>query len=168
MSAILDVQCVLGGNSTYMIKEMSVAAVDCLAVQHWIFKNLPTSTRRDVKSKAVNSWLHRNYHQLSMHCGDVEYAEIERILKSLQFQRVYVKGEQKVQIVKRFIPDADVVNMEDLGCPRLDQLRDKNNSDVEDMSASASPCCIYHMNLNYYHCTLFKVFALRKWLLNNI
>jgi hypothetical protein len=27
-----------------------------------------------------------------------------------------------VQIIKAFIPQVDVVNMEELGCPRLDQL----------------------------------------------
>ncbi|KAE9522469.1 hypothetical protein AGLY_017130 [Aphis glycines] len=91
------------------------------ASQHWIFKH--TQTPHTAKSKAVNIWLFRNYHQLSMDCGDVQYSEIDRILKSLHFECIYVKGEEKRQIIQDFIPQIDVIDMgADLDCPRLNQL----------------------------------------------
>jgi len=155
-SAILDIQCVLGTNSKYLIKEMSVIDTDTWSAQHWIFKH--RNNTQDAKSQRTNKWLEQNYHDLSMEYGDVEYEEIDRILNSLNFEQIYVKGEQKQKIINNFIPYTTVINIEELGCPRLDQLC------VEDKL----PCCIFHMNLNPKHCTFYKVFALRKWFVNNI
>jgi len=120
-SAIVDIQCILGLNFKYLIKEMSILDVNNRGSQHYIFKH--TQTPCTAKSKAVNMWLYRNYHQLSLDCGDVEYSQIERILKSLHFKCIYVKGEEKRQIIQDFIPGVDII---DLGvnrnCPRLNQL----------------------------------------------
>ncbi|KAF0753969.1 Uncharacterized protein FWK35_00030107, partial [Aphis craccivora] len=54
--------------------------------------------------------------------GDVEYEELGRILNSLKFYCIYVKGEQKKQLLMEHIPHIALVNIEDLGCPRLDQI----------------------------------------------
>ncbi|KAL4152880.1 hypothetical protein QTP88_000713 [Uroleucon formosanum] len=56
--------CVLGPNSKYLIKEMSVVDVDGWASQHWIFKHTRTHENTS-KVNATNMWLFRNYHQLS-------------------------------------------------------------------------------------------------------
>lgn len=155
MTAILDIQCVLGVNSKYVIKELSVIDTDSWSTQHWIFKH--AFNVQNNKSRSVNKWLERNYHQIPLEYGDVEYEELDRILNSLKFERIYIKGEQKQQMIKEFIPHVYVVNIEELGCPRLDQLCDEESL----------PCCIFHMNLNPKHCTFRRVFALRKWFINN-
>jgi hypothetical protein len=153
-TAILDVQCVLDSKSEYLIKEMSVVDTITLSSQHWIFKH--SRVTQIAKSRSVNKWLERNYHNLSMEHGDVEYEEVDRILNSLKFNRIYVKGEQKQKIIQDFIPHVYVINIEDLGCPRLNLLCHDN-----------LPCCIFHMDLNPKQCSFQKVFALRKWYLNN-
>jgi len=161
-SGILDIECVLGTNSKYLIKEMSVIDTNSCATQHWLFKH-SSSTVQNAKSRRVNLWLLRNYHQLSLDCGDVEYKEIERILNSLKFDIIYVKGEEKRQIIEKFIPQIKVINMENLGCPRLNTiLNDYNERDF-----SFQPCCIYHSYLNPRNCTFNKIFALKKWFINN-
>ena len=119
-SAILDIQYVLGTNSKYLIKEMSVIDTDAWSAQHWIFKH--RNNTQDAKSQRTNKWLEHYYHDLSMEYGDVEYEEIDRILNSLNFEQIYVKGEQKQQIISNFIPHVTVINIEELGCPRLNQL----------------------------------------------
>jgi len=120
MSTIVDIQCVLGADNKYMIKEMSVVDTETWACQHWIFKN--SSSKQDNKSRKTNKWLERNYHQLSLEYGDVEYEELGRVLNSLKFDCIYVKGEQKKQLLMEHIPHVALVNIEDLGCPRLDQI----------------------------------------------
>jgi len=163
-SAIIDIQCILGPKSKYFIKEMSVADVCSLASQHWIFKHAPST--HNSKSRAVNLWLFRHYHQLSLDCGDVEYTEIERILKSLHFECIYVKGEEKRQIIQDFIPEANVIDMgADLNCPRIDQLHSSGNIRHGNYEM---PCCIYHTHLDRSQCTYNRVYALLKWLKNNI
>jgi len=67
--------------------------VETWASQHWIFKN--SNSKQDNKSRKMNKWLERNHHQLSVGYGDVEYEEVGRILNSLKFNCIYVKGEQK-------------------------------------------------------------------------
>jgi len=153
-SAILDIHCILGVDSNYLIKEMSVVDTETWSTQHWIFKQ---PNIQDAKSQRTNKWLERNYHQIAATYGDVEAEEIERILNSLNFQYIYIKGLQKQQIIQEYIPHITVINIEDLGCPRLDQLCTEENL----------PCCIFHMNLNPKHCTFYKIFALRKWFVNN-
>lgn len=180
-SAILDIQCIMGANFKYLIKEMSIVDVHSRASQHWIFKH--TQTPHTAKSKAVNIWLFRNYHQLSMDCGDVQYSEIDRILKSLHFECIYVKGEEKRQIIQDFIPQVDVIDMgADLDCPRLNQLHqqldyvninnnnnyNKNNVNRVKNCKLSFPCCIYHMDLDHSQCTYNRIFALQRWFINNV
>ncbi|KAL4130777.1 hypothetical protein QTP88_008166 [Uroleucon formosanum] len=119
-SAIVDIQCVLGINNKYMIKKMSAVDTETWATQHWIFKN--SNSKQDNKSRKTNKWLERNYHQLPLEYGDIEYEELGRILNSLKSDCIYVKGEQKKQLLMEHIPHVALVNIEDLGCPRLDQI----------------------------------------------
>lgn len=154
-TAILDIQCVLRSDNKYLIKEMSVVDTFTWASQHWIFKNSPGA--QNGQSRKTNKWLERNFHQIALEYGDVEYEQLERILNSLKFEHIYVKGDQKRQLIKDFIPQVNVVNMEDMDCPRLDQLCIEDNL----------PCCIFHMDLNPKQCTFYKVYALRKWYINN-
>lgn len=154
-SAIIDIQCVLGVYNKYFIKEMSILDTETCSSQHWIFKH--TSLTQDAKSRSVNSWLKRLYHGLSLEYGDVEYVEIQRIFDSFKFNKIYVKGLQKHQIISEFMLHAQVINMEDLECPRLGQLNDE----------VTLPCCIFHKDFNPKQCTLYKVFALKKWYINN-
>jgi len=79
-SAILDMQCLLGMNNTYMIKEMSIVDIESYATQHWIFKN--SNLKQDNKSRKTNKWLERNFHQLTIEHGDIEYEEVVRILNA--------------------------------------------------------------------------------------
>ncbi|KAF0719455.1 Integrase catalytic domain-containing protein [Aphis craccivora] len=139
-SAILDMQCVLGFSNKYMIKEMSIVDTETWATQHWIFKN--SKSMEDNKSCKTNKWLERNYHQLSIEYGDMEYEEL---------------GEQKKQVLMDYIPHVALINIEDLGCPRLDLICDDETL----------PCCIFHMEFNPKQCTFYKVFSIRKWFINN-
>ena len=150
-SAILDVQCILGVNDKYFIKEMSIIDTETWATQHWIFKH--KSLKQDAKSRSVNSWLQRLYHGLSLDYGDVEYKEIHKIFQSFKFDRIYVKGLQKQQIIGEFIPHVTVINLEDFECPCLEQICDNESL----------PCCIFHMEFNPKQCTFYKVFAIKKW-----
>jgi len=168
---------------------MSILDVNNRGSQHYIFKH--NQTPCTAKSKAVNMWLYRNYHQLSLGCGDVEYSQIDRILKSLHFKCVYVKGAEKRKIIQDFIPEVDVIDLGvDHDCPRLNQLdrlymsstddnyddNTNNNSINYNINYShnrvenydlGSPCCIYHMDLDRTQCTYHRVYALRRWLINN-
>lgn len=165
-TAILDIQCILGANSKYLIKEMSIVDINSRASQHWIFKH--TQTPYSAKSKAVNMWLFRNYHQLSLDCGDVEYSEIGRILKSLNFECIYVKGEEKRVIIQDFIPRVKIIEMgTDLECPRLNQLQPARTAGNIHRELRL-PCCIYHKNLDYTQCTYNRVFVLLTWFKNNM
>jgi hypothetical protein len=56
-------QCVLGVNNKYMIKEMFIVDIETWATQHWIFKH--SKSTEDNKSRKTNKWLERYYHQLA-------------------------------------------------------------------------------------------------------
>lgn len=48
----------------------------------------------------------------------------------------------------------NIINLEDIVCPRIDQLH----------SDDGYPTCLFHMNLSpKQHCTFYKMFTLRNW-----
>lgn len=159
-SAIIDVECILATNNRYLIKELSVIDTHSWVTQHWIFKH--STNTQDLKSRNVNRWLEKHYHCLSLDYGDVEFEEIGRILNSLKFDRIFVKGEQKQRLIKEYIPHITVSNLEEWGCPQLDHLCSRDNA------LTSLPYCIFHKDLNPKHCTFFKVFAIRKWFTENV
>jgi len=145
---------------------MPIVDINSLASQHWIFKH--TQTPYSGKSKAVNMWLYRNYHQLSLDYGDAEYSEIDRILKSLNFECIYVKGEEKRAIIQDFIPQVKIIEMgTDLECPRLNQLQHARTAGNIHRELRL-PCCMYHKDLDYTQCTYNRVFVLLTWFKNNM
>lgn len=155
MSAILDVQCVVGVNNKWFIKEMSIVDTETLYNQHWIFKN--TSLKQDAKSRSVNSWLQRLHHGLSPDYGDVDYEEIHKILESIKFERIYVKGLQKQRLIIDLMSHATVYDLELFECPRICSL-----------IRQSLPCCSFHKDFNPLKCTLNKAFALKKWYIDNL
>jgi hypothetical protein len=133
---------------------MSVLSIDTQTAQHWILKH--KSLKQDTKSQNTNKWLERNYHGLPLEYGDVDYKELGNILKSLKFEYLYMKGLQKQKNIE-VIPHVTVINLEELECPRLDQLQTNN----------ILPCCIFHKDLNPKKCTFYRVFAIRNGFINN-
>lgn len=144
---------------------MSVVDIDGAAIQSWMFKHSADTLRQNEKSRCVNSWLRRNFHNLSCKNGDVDYNELEKIIKTFKFNTIFVKGEQKCEIFKSFFSDYEnisIIDMADMGCPPLKQLQSAR------FVVGSPICCIYHKDFNRTQCTLYKVLALRKWLVNNI
>jgi len=84
-----------------------------------------------------------------MEYGVVEYEQIDRMLNSLDFEHIYIEGEENQKIIN-FDSIRAVINLEELGCPLLDQLC------VEDRL-----WCIFHMNLNPKHYTFYS-FHIKK------
>lgn len=156
-SAIIDIQCVVASDLSYLIKEMSIVGIQSMATQHFIFKH--NNISQNEKSRGVNKWLENNYHGLSLDYGDINYEEIDRIINSFRFKYIYVKGKQKQKIIKQFIPHIDVIDLEELDCPRQAELC------VEDHL----PFCIFHNDKTYStQCTFHKIYAMKKWFINNI
>ncbi|KAE9542426.1 hypothetical protein AGLY_003287 [Aphis glycines] len=142
-----NMQCVLGLMSKYMVKEMSIVDTETWTNQHWIFKN--PKSMQDNKSRKTNKWLERNYHQLSIDYGDVEYEELIQL-------HLRQRKTEKTSYME-YVPHVALINIEDLGYPRLDQICDDETL----------PCCIFHMEYNPKQCTFYKVYAIRKWFVNN-
>lgn len=163
---IVDVQCILGINNIYYIKELSImdADLNSCASQHYIVKS--PGEYQNARSRSVNNWLFRNYHQLSLDCGDVEYSELERIFNSLTYSCIYVKGEQKQKMIQNYLPNVEIIDLLQLGCPRLNQLC-ININQIPLSLASSVVCCLYHKNLNYTKCSYNRIFKLKQWFLNN-
>ncbi|VVC25249.1 Hypothetical protein CINCED_3A021834 [Cinara cedri] len=105
-SATLDIQCVLRTDNKYLIKEISIVDTDTWATQHWILRN--SQSAQNGKIRNTNKWLKRNFHNIPVEYGDVEYEELDRILNSLKFDHIYVKGEQKQKMIIDFIPQVNV------------------------------------------------------------
>lgn len=75
----------------------------------------------DDKSKWQDKFIYKHINGLSWCSGDTDYNEILNILSNYKHSRIYVKGEQKMVFIRKYIPQTDIINLETI--PNLNSLR---------------------------------------------
>lgn len=148
---IVDIQgLVAAADHSFLVKEMTAVDLDSMSLAHWVFKH-PNNVADD---KKTTYWLKKYMHGLDTEIGDVEYAELPKIMSLLRCETIYVKGVQKKQVLQQYLPGQRVIEIEE-ECPPLRKL-----------CVEFQPRCIRHMN-NYEVCSLYKAMCLKQWLIDN-
>ena len=123
--ASVDIQMLRGADGgDFIVKEFSVydAKYD---VSHTVIFAPPYPEHllsADVMMQ--NSYVTNNIHGLRWNTGDVPYSSCDDTIRSLTAPYAYlcVKGEQKKKLILNLIPDACVVDVGEMGCPKLEKL----------------------------------------------
>ena len=147
---IIDLQWFPSSNNQtrYIIKEIAISSLDRLCEEHYVFEP-PTkslfSSNVDVKTA---NWLTKFYFELPWLDGEIQYFRLFELLNFINgsFHRLYVKGVQKKLFLESYIT-IPVLNIEDLGCPRLNILQSKKS------------CLRKHQN-----CAVTNVDKIMSWL----
>jgi hypothetical protein len=115
-----------GKDGKYIIKEFSVfenwqgshviATATFLPPYHEY--EIPLQHQR--KNQFATTYIHG----LGWYIGEKPYDELTKTLLQLTYgyTHLYVKGEEKSRLLGALLPDAQVINIESLGCPKLSQL----------------------------------------------
>ena len=92
--------------------------------EHFLFKrpNIPL-TEEDLRCIRYTT---KNINHLAYNDGLVEYNHINHILESIQNQKIFTYGQGSVQFILKYIPTANVINIQDWGYKMPDRLENKN------------------------------------------
>lgn len=141
MSVVLDVQCFKIEKNKYIVKEL--AAYDGERICHYLFKPPFSFDLLETDLQREAEWLIKNYHAIQWDSGFTPVHQFPHIMQELncKAERLYVKGKEKVEYVKKYV-SKPIFELEEQ--PRLKK---------------GLPRCIYHVN-NYCMCALTNVFFL--------
>ena len=122
--ATCDIQMLRGKDGEFVIKEFSVCHPLTLEVDTVLFLPPYSDVHLPVKYQRVNHWLKNHFHGLNWECGGVPYSCLKRSLSWVMcpYDILYVKGEEKTQLLRTLLPGIIFINIERLGCPKLDAL----------------------------------------------
>lgn len=157
MEFILDFQGFKNENNEFIIKELAIISTDGQIYELQLF--LPPCSLHQL-SKSVRKqvhWVEKHLHGLYWSSGFKEYNKINDIFKQIDIQgNVYVKGLEKQSFIANLLSNFNVkvINLEDLGCPRLSVLKQQTNVN------SFKPCNFSHPINN---CAYVNVHILLQW-----
>ena len=91
MSAIIEFQGFTGPKG-FIVKELAIVDVERTCCNTWLFKS-PIGTLHAREA----SWLKHNYHGLCAYEGDIEYLQLETVLRhyTRKFKFLFTKGAEK-------------------------------------------------------------------------
>lgn len=153
-AAIVDVQGFKTDKNGFIVKEIAIVFND--QIQHLLIQppfplhNLTISERKQVW------WIQKN-RKIHWNEGFIPYKNYQIYIEDfLDDKIIYSKGVEKVTWLKNILDRNDVINLENMNCPKLLTLYEdyRLSSDVFN--------CIYHPTI----CALKNVTCLRKWCLN--
>ena len=151
---VIDIECFRFRNREWIVKEIAVYAdyLDSVVFQPpYPFQALPYNVQKSY------SWLTRNLHGLLWNAGDYPHERLLSFVESIKLRYpnslFYAKGLEKTSFLSRLF-GRDFYDLEDFGCPRIDQLKTSNvycrNSSFTHSSST--------------HCARKKVKAFGTWL----
>ena len=157
-SVVLDVEGFRYKKNAFVVKELAITTSDysdrLIFLPPVNFNILPK-----LEQKAYN-WLTNYLHGLHWEKGDYLYINLNQILQSFVLRNpgavFYAKGKEKTEFLAKYL-DRKIENLDDLGCPRVENLYFKNY-----------PSCnkhIPHYN-SRNHCALKKTKVFYDWLKN--
>lgn len=154
MEFILDFQGFKDENNKFVVKELALISTNGLVYELQLFRppcdfnQLPESVKKQV------IWL-ENYHGLNWGTGIRHYSELKDVFSTLNMHgTVFVKGIEKTNFVTELLSEFNVtvVNIENIGCPSLKNLKQQSAPRV---------CSFNHSSEN---CAYVNVYALLEWL----
>jgi hypothetical protein len=159
----VDVEWLIGNNDELIVKELSVLeyASDNVSTFHLYPPTYVNESLLSGKVRANNHYVQQYRHGFTLNSGVTQYSKMSFVFKLL-FSRhrsctVYVKGDEKLNLLRRII-DQDYkvmfVELGKLGCPKysLSTLHSCNNR-----------CLLFSQNVRHLYCTESKVKFFADW-----
>lgn len=111
-ACIIDVQFVIGKNSEYIIKELSILPENSSSpAEHKIFKPPYTKTELDDILRAQNSYNCANINGLLWECGVSEFNDIKTTLEKYKNYNIIVQGSEKKRVLAQYLPAACIFDL---------------------------------------------------------
>uniref|UniRef100_A0A6V7L8W6 Uncharacterized protein n=1 Tax=Bracon brevicornis TaxID=1563983 RepID=A0A6V7L8W6_9HYME len=160
MAVFVDLQGFKNSGNKFIIKELAgIRLLNPSAHFCWCFKSPFPWHELEANYQSMNSWCTRCYHGIPWDDGCIPYDQLESKFKEVleNTKKIYVKGyEKKIWIEE--LTRIPVINLKDLECPALFQLR----------TLPYKPHKEHHSkHLKNYHCAFENAQRMRAWFIEN-
>lgn len=156
MDYVIDIQGFYDGSNKFIVKEVSVVALEKDYIGHWVatppcaFEELPGSVRDR------NNYLSKKHHGLEWFDGDIPAEQIYAKLRSVTrtARAIYTRGHEKAMLLQA-VTSRVITNLEDdAECPAFKDLRPESTR------------CLYHAAdaRRDFTCSLNRATRLKTWL----
>lgn len=139
-------------NDGFMVKELAIT--DGKLTNHFVFKAQVPYCQLTINEKQQVDWLECNHHSLRYDDGHVHLSELSDILQrfTAHYKFILVKGHQKVALLKQFIVNIPIINLE-------------HTENISKLTKVTSNCCMYHSN-KFSFCSIANVKSISEKLIN--
>lgn len=122
--AFCDLQMLRGADGRLVVKEFSVFNAEKDSSRTVIFKAPYSSDVLPEDVRKTNRVIFNHINGLKWENGTVPYDKYPDVIRQMaaSFQYLYVKGEEKRELLRLILPNTIVINIERLGCPKLKTL----------------------------------------------
>ena len=158
-SVVIDLEGFRYKKSIFIVKEIAITTSE-YSDSHIFLPPVPFNSLPKAEQKAYN-WLTQYLLGIHWESGDYLYLNLNQIIQSFVLRNpnavFYAKRKEKAELLAKYL-DREVVNLDELGCPRIENLHLKNY-----------PSCNRHLQPNYNsrnHCSLKKTKVFFDWLTN--
>ncbi|XP_031777337.1 uncharacterized protein LOC116415883 [Nasonia vitripennis] len=145
---------------TFIFKEISFRNIRKTALPTaYLFKSPMPWEELTEEEKCMIHWLEKSHHGIEWNSGDIPYHRLQHVLQifTRDVKKIFVKGEQKALWLKNYLPNTLICNVEDLGCPPLENIKSNKNYF----------CLHHHLSIRRKpSCAVHNALSIRAWLLN--
>lgn len=118
---VVDIQFVCGNNGQYFAKELAVLAFGTILPKVYHFMPPYPYQELSMKARQQNHYNLQNINNLHWSDGEISYNDLLQVFSTFENATIYVKGETKASFIRKYIPDAEIIQLD--ARPRLSELQ---------------------------------------------
>jgi len=160
MVFVVDIECLRGPDSEFVVKELAICNLKTSQIE--VYHLLPPYPEYYLQkqTRKTNSWISNNIHGIAWDDGYIGYDQLTNILQKAVDQEaslepIYAKGVEKSDFILSVLDRPNlVINLDNVGCPKPRDL----------FYTSENPfTCFVHTG-NSDHCALLKCAKFAAWM----
>lgn len=151
-SVIVDVQFVVGNNKQMFVKELVTLNTDSINPVLYHFKPPFPQEELNPNSAWQSDYNYKFINGLTWSNGVIDYNHLPEILSTLEGSVIYLKGEEKAKVLKKYLKDVEIIQAD---IPKLGLLKKYKTN------------CILHGESPNVRCALENTVNMYMYLLKN-
>ena len=160
MEFVVDMQGFQNCDGSFLVKEIAILCIKDMHYVTHIFNAPFPWNNLDVKFKAINSWLIRNFHGIKWEDGHLPHQVAKCVISDALREAtiIFVKGKEKKNFLEQCLDTSKfIVDLSCTECPSLKKLSTK----------PTIKCNFHNSKHDKMNCSLTNVQLLKVWLDDN-
>lgn len=151
---IIDIQFVIGNEKEYFIKELAILNFESLVAENYIFKPRFHYSKLNTQARIQDYYNYKNINGLRWMDGTLKYENIFDILQKLSDKALIVKGYDKKQILRFYLPTTKIIDLE-------------MSQNLESYTTNSKNYCNLHKQRLKLRCASNNVLKIKQYMLDH-